>query len=935
MARRLRVEPYDPNAVDGDGDGIVQENTAWERPVGTRLIDEFGDEIRQGLMSMQRPSRMRVVDASGNDVRYIPTYATQAERQVAQSVLGALGRPSLAESGAQPIETLADRGIKPISERVADIDAIVNPQTITPPDVDELPLPTPGIYPKMEKSSPTARLLDAYSPEHSALPMFDTLLGIPGGEDSLRDFWDSSGIDYLEYETGVRLTFEEFLEIVRAKTSGTPYPTLTAKDGTVINDNPLLLRNFNFRIDESMTYAVERDTTARHLLKDFVSTQIGSKMADMPMSKESLDTAFRLSSIASGSRLFADVYHWDHMRGEEFHMSSGFPAMAAFGFWPDDSGISESFISGSDLREYVLWGLGGEKPLWLDSPELNPDVKAVFSLPPTIYHSEGMLSTAAPRFTIGTFMPINEVDPPEVVEAKLAVQQILSRYSASTEAFLGQDLFEKVFARYGSRRSELVKNEISEDIMGLVLDRLIKEKGYDYFDTSEGLRIRELLDYSTKGYNVDSLENRLLIFSASRYCDDETRSLIIDRLGFDFTKQDGWPKLVEELKTTDDLKINGLDFDLVLIDPFSGGGYVKRDGSSLDKGGAFGVSFLDEDIALLVDFATNYQTYETSDAVKEFQKFVKKKTPKDKASLEEKDEWMKLVFEKFTATIPGYTDQTAIEFRLSELRKSSAVSELTPEKAGLLQEQPTLDFHRYLASRYVSSWAESSNGSNPLSYLIQETTQELFGLEDDSIVGFDDIYKASVSGKPRDFIRQEIDELKSAEGELVKSFVLAQYENTQEFYKSRGITSIPVARGMTLPSDHPYVQELVSKYGDWPPGDLNPPSIEASVLHRPLSSFATFLPATRQFARGQDSTDAPNPSSYGVLLVSQVPVHQIFGNPYTGNGCLNEYEVVVIGGGLNGKVYLTKSLEELSAFDLRGSYQFRLKLQQEALKGTT
>ena len=31
------ADGYNPNARDGDGDGIVQEGTKWERPVGTEL----------------------------------------------------------------------------------------------------------------------------------------------------------------------------------------------------------------------------------------------------------------------------------------------------------------------------------------------------------------------------------------------------------------------------------------------------------------------------------------------------------------------------------------------------------------------------------------------------------------------------------------------------------------------------------------------------------------------------------------------------------------------------------------------------------------------------------------------------------------------------------------------------------------------------------
>jgi len=40
LARRMpKVVPYDPDAVDGEGDGLVQDGTIWERPVGTRFTN--------------------------------------------------------------------------------------------------------------------------------------------------------------------------------------------------------------------------------------------------------------------------------------------------------------------------------------------------------------------------------------------------------------------------------------------------------------------------------------------------------------------------------------------------------------------------------------------------------------------------------------------------------------------------------------------------------------------------------------------------------------------------------------------------------------------------------------------------------------------------------------------------------------------------------
>ena len=87
----LRAEAYDPDARDGDGDGIVQENTPWERPAATRLMDAVGKLIERGKESSSRPSGMRVVDADGNDVDYTPTYERSrtgtigAGRQVGES----------------------------------------------------------------------------------------------------------------------------------------------------------------------------------------------------------------------------------------------------------------------------------------------------------------------------------------------------------------------------------------------------------------------------------------------------------------------------------------------------------------------------------------------------------------------------------------------------------------------------------------------------------------------------------------------------------------------------------------------------------------------------------------------------------------------------------------------------------------------------------
>jgi hypothetical protein len=91
----LRPEPYDPDAQDGDGDGIVQERTAWERPAGTRLLQN-GAEIVRGSTLPSRPSSLRVVGRDGKDVSYTPTWQRGKNTQ---SPLADHGATNLVESG--------------------------------------------------------------------------------------------------------------------------------------------------------------------------------------------------------------------------------------------------------------------------------------------------------------------------------------------------------------------------------------------------------------------------------------------------------------------------------------------------------------------------------------------------------------------------------------------------------------------------------------------------------------------------------------------------------------------------------------------------------------------------------------------------------------------------------------------------------------------
>lgn len=133
----LRREPYDPDTVDADNDGIVQEGTAWERPFGTRLLDELGREIVRGAVSGSRPINVRVTGRDGSAVEFTPSYSTPSgpagavapPQKPGQSTLAALGYRTFKEMGLPTVGQIAgkENSGKRLNEITSDIAKIVNP----------------------------------------------------------------------------------------------------------------------------------------------------------------------------------------------------------------------------------------------------------------------------------------------------------------------------------------------------------------------------------------------------------------------------------------------------------------------------------------------------------------------------------------------------------------------------------------------------------------------------------------------------------------------------------------------------------------------------------------------------------------------------------------------------------------------------------------
>jgi hypothetical protein len=180
----LKAEAYDPDARDGDGDGIVQENTPWERPAATRLMDAAGKLIERGKESSSRPAGIRVVDADGNDVDYTPTYERSrtgtigAGRQVGESTSKpkkpepkkpvadkpTQGKPEVKPKKPGSGSALSDHGAGTLKERgMRDVRAAAAPP---PPPEPKKPEPEKPDAPKPEPDK-LKPLATGYRTEHT------------------------------------------------------------------------------------------------------------------------------------------------------------------------------------------------------------------------------------------------------------------------------------------------------------------------------------------------------------------------------------------------------------------------------------------------------------------------------------------------------------------------------------------------------------------------------------------------------------------------------------------------------------------------------------------------------------------------------------------------------------------------------------------------
>jgi len=170
----------------------------------------------------------------------------------------------------------------------------------------------------------------------------------------------------------------------------------------------------------------------------------------------------------------------------------------------------------------------------------------------------------------------------------------------------------------------------------------------------------------------------------------------------------------------------------------------------------------------------------------------------------------------------------------------------------------------FMASNLISTWADTSNDQNTMSLAVQNRAQEIFGVGD------------AAPWKLNGQTKKDLAAYEANNKVLLDNFLRAQYFLTQKYLKDKNIESIDLVRGFTFG----YGVET-PEWAQFGAGST------FKIQMRPLSSWST----QKSTAQGFGST----------IVWTTVPRDKILGMPGSGFGCLNEYEVVVIGG--NTEVY--------------------------------
>ena len=176
---------------------------------------------------------------------------------------------------------------------------------------------------------------------------------------------------------------------------------------------------------------------------------------------------------------------------------------------------------------------------------------------------------------------------------------------------------------------------------------------------------------------------------------------------------------------------------------------------------------------------------------------------------------------------------------------------------------------------FVKQWSKSSNNHTMRSLAIQRDASEEFGVEmSDFTKGRIEELESIVSGSSHSWEGRGQPLYPS---DVQRRILRAQYDNTQKFLREKGIGPDDV---VTLYRGAKWDKAVTR---DWKAGQ------EVAFHDNTLASWSLGEDIARQFWRWDSEKD-------GVILKINVPASMIFSTALTGNGCITEGELLVLGG---------------------------------------
>lgn len=181
-----------------------------------------------------------------------------------------------------------------------------------------------------------------------------------------------------------------------------------------------------------------------------------------------------------------------------------------------------------------------------------------------------------------------------------------------------------------------------------------------------------------------------------------------------------------------------------------------------------------------------------------------------------------------------------------------------------------------VVSTLISHWARTSGDSDTFAIALQIAAREEFGLVSSSLGHVSD----RVIAEAKDLVRQY--------GAGMRAFMRVQYEATQEMFKAQGIKSVTLYRGCGFYKES--APSFISTPLGTPTRQKKAFSLKANqkTVHQPISSYSTDMGTCHYFSDRY--------GDYATMVGAEVPVSRILSTSRTGFGCLNEKEVVVLGG---------------------------------------